>query len=292
MRITRKQFAVMLWVAVAVTFFLGGSASAITAFNSPVGQWDFTVTGAKKGTAFLEFGPIDPISGLAGVSGYVLVIPGTSKGGADGVSSYGFAWVYGMWQFDSKGKVVAYLYNNPAETVRLDVTSFTGKVNNNFTKFTATGQTEDGKLSFSGVQSQAPVTSLPNVWTIEKKSKKNVAFTEIFIAETSATGNGNLYGLSGEAANLCISGYGAVSKGNNFYVNLWEAAMPDDPAKTCADVDFSTGSGIVGSAAIGKIKIKTDGFSNVTGQANLSGVTQTVETSGKPAKITMPVYCQ
>jgi hypothetical protein len=282
----------MLWVAVTAGFFLGGTATGAVTFNSPVGQWDFTVTGEKQGTLFLDFADDNT------VTGYILVIPGTLN--SKKVVSYGFAWLAGEWQFDQKGNVDAFLYNDPSETVRLDVTTFTGKVKTSkgvAVSFSATGQNEDGNLSFSGVPSVAPTATLPGVWTIEKEAQGNVIFTEIFSAQQATdtngniVGNGNLYLLLGEAADLCVMGYGSVSKRNNFYVNIWEVPMPALPS-TCADIDFATAAGEVVSTAIGKISIKTDAFDNATGSATLSGITQTADTAAKGTKISMPVFCQ
>ncbi len=272
----------MLCVTVAAAFFLGGTARA-AAWVSPVGVWDFTVTGAKQGSAFLEFANYQDTTIPGGVvGGSILVIPASGNRVPSGqVQSFGFTQLAGEWEFNSQGQVVGFLNNAPADTIRLDITSLKGSVAKNGTGITLTGQTVDGNVILSGVPFKE-LTSLPNLWTIEKMVKGKLIFTEIFLAmqDPFSVGNNNLYGLSGEGADICIFGYGALSRGNNFGVAFMEYPMPTDPTQDCSSIDTTTATG-VGSAGIGKINLKT-------GVAKLSGVQE-----GSPsAPVSMPVFCQ
>jgi hypothetical protein len=281
-KIKKRQFAVMLWVAVAAAFSIGGTARA--AEVSPVGIWDFTVTGAKLGSASLEFvNNPDPTIPGGLISGSILVVPAPHNTVASGqIQSFGFTPLTGEWQFDSQGRVVGFLNNPPADTVRLDIASLQGSVAPNGTVFTLTGQTVDGKLKLNGVPFKQ-LTSLPNLWTIEKMEKGKVTFTEIFVAtpDPFGVGDNNLYGFSGEGADICIFGYGALSKGNNFGIAFSEFPMPTDPTLDCSSIDPATDSGGVVSAGVGKISLQT-------GTAKLSGTQE-----GSPGTpVSMPIFCQ
>ena len=272
MKIRKRQLGLMFLVAVAAIFSLGGTAASAT-WTSPTGEWDFTVTGAKKGSAYLSFNSDQTIAG------YILVVPSPgNKGGKDHVSTFGFAFLTGQWQFDSRGQIVGFLNNDPSTEVRLDTTSFTGKVKKNGVGFTITGVTEDGKLTFTGVPFQT-LTPLPTVWTIQKKAKKRLIFTEIFDAQPDTTvPDHNLYDLFGEGANLCIYGHGVLSKSNNFNVSFVEYPKPD--SSDCSDINPATATG-VGSAGVGKINLNT-------GKATLTGAQE-----GSPSlPVSMPVFCQ
>jgi len=296
----------MLGVAFAAAFFLGGVANA-AGWVSPVGTWDFTVSGAKLGTTCLTF--YDDIIHGKTISGYLLVIPASVNEGATGqVVSFGYATLSGLWEFNQSGQVVGYLNNPPSETVRLDIDSFTGGVTSNGNVFTISGQTVNGNLTLKGVP-MAMQTYIPDVWTIEKIIKGDVTFTEIFFAQQDPDlgGYNNLYDFAGWGADICIFGMGALSKVNNFGIAFTEYPMPD--SGDCSDItpSFVTGSirvsakkaafavsggaGLgppgpppstgIGSAGVGKINLQT-------GVANLAGYQE-----GTPAtKVTMPVFCQ
>jgi hypothetical protein len=296
----------MLGVAFAAAFFLGGVANA-TGWVSPVGTWDFTVSGAKLGTVYLTFN--DDIHGKT-ISGYINVIPGfTPKQTATGETvTFGFATLTGLWEFNQNGQVVGFLNNPPTDTVRLDIESFTGGVSSNENVFTMTGQTLNGPLTLNGVQMQVQ-TPLPDVWTIQKIMQGDVTFTEVFFAQQDPDlgGYNNLYDFAGWGADICIFGVGTLSKGNNFGITITEYPMPDSGGCESITPSFAqagtkqTGrkaalavSGKVGlgppgpppstgivSSAIGKINLHT-------GVANLAGY----ETGDPAAKVTMPVFCQ
>ncbi|MFZ0930081.1 MAG: hypothetical protein WAN11_15860 [Syntrophobacteraceae bacterium] len=305
MRIGKRQFTVILWVVFAAAFFLGGVANA-AGWVSPVGPtWDFTVSGAKLGSACLIFSS-DPNT----VTGYILVIPSsTSAGTIDHAVSFGFTTLSGMWEFDQNGQVVGFMNNPPSDTVRLDITTFSGGVSSNGNVFKMSGQTVDGNLTFNGVQ-MALQTPLPELWTIEKIIKGDVTFTEIYVAQQDPELGGyyNLYDFAGWGADICVWGTGALSKQYNFGISFTEYPMP--ASGDCNDITpslvhagstrigtkkaavaVSGGGGLgpsgpppstgIGSAGIGKINLKT-------GVANLAGYQE-----GSPmTKVTLPVFCQ
>jgi hypothetical protein len=279
MNIRKRQFTVMLWVAVAAAFFLGGTASAAT-YVSPVGEWDFTVTGAKNGSAYLRFDPDQTITG------FILVVP-AGKGGKDHVASFGFGILTGEWQVDQRGQIVGYLNNDAKSDVRLDITSFSGKVKKKGASFTFpfNGITEDGKVAFNGAPFKV-LSALPTAWTIQKKAKKALLFTEIFTALPDAIlGSYNVYALDGEGADKCIKGYGVLSRSTNLNISFIEYPRPD--SNLCSDVK-PTDTG-VGSAGVGKVKLNEDGSGNVvTGKASLAGVQE----GSSQITVSMPVFCQ
>ena len=272
MRFRGKQLRLMLWVAVVATFFLGGTAAS-AAYTSPTGEWDFTVTGAKQGSAYLSFNSDQTITG------YILVIPSRgNKGGKDHSRSFGFALLAGQWQFDHRGQVVGFLNNDASHQVRLDITSFLGRLKKDGKGFTITGQTEDGRVTLNGVPFQT-LPPLSTVWTIQKKVKKSLIFTEIFDVQPDTTLQGyNLYDLYGEGADICIYGYGVLSKSNNLNIAFKEFPKPD--TNDCSDIDSATATGIL-SAGVGKINLST-------GRASLTGYQE----GSKSTNVSMPVFCQ
>jgi hypothetical protein len=271
----KRHLGVILVVVAAVLCAMCG---AIEASPSPVGQWEFVLSGVKQGTAFLEFTVENTNPGYVGlVSGYILCIPaGGSTGKKDQTVVYGFAALNGLWHFDQQGHVVGFLYNPPEQTVRFDITSFKGTLAN--ASLNLIGQHADGNIIFTGVPS-AQYKDLTGAWTIERIAKQTLIFAEIMVAAPdSSMGNNNLYDLSGEAADTCTFGFGALYRNDSFAVALWEYAMPK--SENCADVDL-TSAPEMASAAIGKINLNT-------GQAQLTGN----QGSGIPVKISMPVYCE
>jgi len=306
MRIRKRQFTVMLGFALAAAFFLVGVANA-TGSATPVGPtWDFTVSGAKLGSASLTFYS-DPINGNT-ISGYVLVIPSAASAANTGHTvGFGYTTLTGEWEFNQSGQIVGFMNNPSSETVRLDIATFSGSVASNGNSFVFSGQTVDGNLTFNGVQMQMQ-TNLPPLWTIEKIMKGAVTFTEIYVAtqDPQLGGYSNLYDFAGEGADICIWGMGTLSKGTNFGIAFTEYPMPD--SGNCSDITptfLQSGStriakkpalavaggvglnpnpppasGIV-SAGVGKINLNT-------GVANLVGYQE-----GDPAtKVTIPVFCQ
>lgn len=276
MRIGKRQFKVMLWIAGGALFFLGGVANA--AFVSPVGTWDLTVSGAKLGSAYLTFNDDGTITG------YILVIPAHGNtGGATHTASFGFATLSGEWEPNQYGQIAGFLNNPPSDTVRLDITSFLGRVSKNGKVFSITGQTADGNVALKGVPF-AELTALPSTWTIDKELtsgpvKSRLIWTEIFSAQPDPfLGGNNLYDLQGAGADLCIFGFAALSKNNNLNIAISEFAMPDN--MDCTTVDPTTTTGVV-SATVGRINLRS-------GVAKLSGV----EEGSPPIKISMPVFCQ
>jgi len=262
----------MSGLAVACAFFIGGAAYGA---NSPLGTWDFTLSGAKLGSAYLTFNPDGSITG------YIIESPttGVQTGGINSHPlGFGYAQLSGMWQPDGN-QVVGFLANPPTDAMRLDITSFTGTVSNNLESFAIAGVTENGNVTLSGapfVQSQ----TLPQVWTIEMTTQGGrLIFTEIFNATPDQTiGGGNLYDLVGQGSDICVFGYGALSKGVNFNVSITQYQMP--AGGDCSSLDTSSATGTM-SAGTGRINPRT--FT-----ANLSGFQDGSTTS----RVSMPVICQ
>jgi hypothetical protein len=282
MKIIRQYLIVSLWVALSVTFCLGGAAYGQV---SPVGQWDFTVSGAKSGSAYLTFN-LDNT-----VTGYILVIPNTVTANEKNVPGFGYAQLSGLWQMDSTQlQVAGFLTALPPTTgVRIDITSFMGNVSNRGETFTIAGVTLDGNVTLSGVPYQA-YTDLPSTWTITKTVKGQLTYTEItsVTADQSLGVNGHLYDFSsGEGADICLFGNGVLSTPTNshvshFGISYQEFAMPTDDSG-CGSIDPTNSSSppLHVVTSFGTLDL-------TTGKATLTGY----ENGTPPIKVTTPMVCQ
>jgi hypothetical protein len=244
----KKSFiAGVCWAFISFLFLVSNSSAAPISPSGGIGSktWDLTITGANYGAAYLTFSD-DGTERL--ITGYVNVAPGR---GIDGETiTIGFTYVYGQWSFDEKNRVVAYLNNEPTEDVRFDVINLVGGVSKNQKKLTLSGQTDYGKLKFSGGVAAA-LDELPNPWTVVvNKKESDLTFVEIFSMEPS--GDLNLYHMAGLAANHCLKGSALLSKLNDFVVTIFEAEMPD--SYNCADVPENNWTGY---AAYGKLNLNT-----------------------------------
>src|SRR5208337_3520719 len=98
------------------------------------GTWDFTVSGAMSGSAYLTFDAPTVNQDLTVnpgvVSGYIIAVPATvglSSGINLNPTTFGYATLNGQWQMDGN-QVVGFLYTPPSDPVRLDIASFSGTV--------------------------------------------------------------------------------------------------------------------------------------------------------------------
>ena len=303
MTIRKGCLFAILWGLLWAAFWPGNTAYGA---SSAVGTWDFTVSGAKSGSAYLTFNRdytirgftlvtptsagnsnsitapgIDyaPLSGQ--ICGITAITPISSgNGNSSTTPGIGFAPLRGQWGMDG-AHVVGFLYNTPStDTNRLDITSFSGTVSNNQQSFAISGITLDGNVKLSGARPISNSAHLTGNWTIKKSVKGKLIFDEVFVALPDLTmGNGTLYDLTGCGADLCVFGYGVLSKGNRLNVTIKEFPMPAD-GSACSTLSYSSDGGTI-SAAAGVINLGS-------GRATLSGVQ-----SGSPqVKVSMPVICQ
>jgi hypothetical protein len=124
----KKTFAIASALTRSIRPALAAAAllcatAAQAQFNSPVGTWDFIITGAERGVAYITFE--DDFT----LSGYEVVTPAAPKSpkvnesrGDDSIGRYitssgssgtvtktnlvGFGHITGFWTFDTKGRVV------------------------------------------------------------------------------------------------------------------------------------------------------------------------------------------
>lgn len=274
---TGARFLAVTWLLCAMALLLCGEVAVAATYVSPVGTWDFTVSGCKTGAANLIF------NNDYTVTGFTVVVPGAKdKGGTDGVAEFGYAVFSGQWYFNQKGQVAGYLQNPASYSTRLDIDSFVGKVSSDRKSFTFTGSNEDGNLKFTGVPFKQ-LAFLPTTVSLQKTMKRRPTFTELFSVEAVPDGNGNLYQLNpapdNSAANLCVEGVALLSRANNLTLALYEYKMPT--SGDCNDITSSTKTS-VGSAATGRLNLKT----NI---GTLKGVEQGTNVHGS-LNITMPVF--
>ncbi len=211
--------------------------------------WDLKVTGANMGAAYLTFS--DDGLGSRLITGYINVVPGKGKPGQTVIFGAGYVW--GEWGYDENGRIVAFLSNDPTQTVRFDVTGMVGNVSKGGERLTLSGETVYGNLKFSG-GTAAPLTdlSLFPLWTvIVDKVDSDMTFVEIFFVQPSPT-DMNVYTMDGFAANLCLTGSALLSKSNDLVIAIWEAEMPD--SFDCADVPDTGWT--VGYSAYGHLDLK------------------------------------
>ena len=271
MKIGKRYLIVLLGAFTALYFNCGAAHGA----SSPLGTWDFTVSGGKSGSASLTF------HRDYSIVGYILVIPKSYKNeGTILTANFGFAKVKGQWQPDGKN-IVGYLYNDPSETVRLDFPSLKGAVSAGGNSFVFNAQNEDGNVKFSGVpMPAAPHETMPINWTINLTTQGIVMYTEFL---TALPDENNLYTLTGVGANYCVYGYANLSRGKNLGVALWEFPMTDTSCPAWSSTPDN--SAVLGGVALGSITINPDSQS---GSTTLKGVQQ-----GSPGpKVTMKVLCQ
>ncbi len=244
----KKSIIAGVWLALVSALFLVGNSSAGPI--SPSGgigtkTWDFTITGANLGAAYLTFSD-DGVDRL--ITGYINVAPGQGIEGMD--LTLGMTYVYGQWSFDEKNRVIAYLNNEPTEEVRFDVTNLVGVVSKGEKKLNLVGQTVYGKLKFSGKVAE-PLDALPEYWSVVVNKKESMmTFVQVF--SVFPTGDLNLYGMTGLAADRCLIGSALLSKSNDLVVTIGEAPMPDSlDCSTVSQQEYTIYS------AIGKLNRKS-----------------------------------
>jgi len=185
------------------------------AFDSPVGPWDFTLSGKAQGIAQIVFNADGTIDGVVQIY-TTMKLPspsnnprGTSDDGtrnveatnATVITNYaGNATIDGRWSFDERGKIVGYLneggYVITSTTTNASTNgiSFRGVVSlGTKPRVTLNGVGPVGKVTYSGIP-DAPLPDLSGTYTTSGKrgSSQSVEFFTL----TSAGGNNNIYAVT------------------------------------------------------------------------------------------------
>jgi len=201
-------------------------------FDSPVGTWDFVISGAESGVAFITFNGDNTFDGVE-------IIAPKSKGGTSddgrtvgddgridppvsgtntaGNVLYGTYDISGEWAFDISGKVIGFF----PEISSVFTGSETNTVTNSVSfvasvvpgrRMTLKGSSGIGKVQFRGV----PFTGVPDIsgpWSGQME-KGNQTFTELFDISFAGPfhfdviGDGPTYSFDGLAL---VSSQGAIA---------------------------------------------------------------------------------
>ena len=245
----KSIIASVLFIFASVLFLVTNSVAVSPPPSGDFGAmtWDLKVTGADIGAAYLTFS--DDGFGNRLITGYVNVVPGKGKPGETVIFGAGYVW--GEWSYDEHGRIVAFLSNDPSQTVRFDVTQMVGSVSKKGEKLTLSGETAYGNLKFSGGPAN-PLTMLPSLWTvIVDRMASDMTLVEIFFVQPSPV-DLNVYTMDGFAANRCLTGSALLSKSNDLAIAIYEAELPD--SGDCTDVPDTGWS--EGYSAYGKLDLK------------------------------------
>ena len=177
------------------------------AFDSPVGQWDFTLSGKARGNAQIVFNADGTIDGY--VQRYTnKKLPKTNPRGPsdDGTRNVlstntvsitnlsGDATIDGHWGFDERGKILGYLNEHSFEgtNATTDSITFNGVVTAP-TRVTLQGRSSVGKITYSGIP-DGPLLNIGAVFTATGKRGKTQVVE--FFTLTSMGGNNSIYGVT------------------------------------------------------------------------------------------------
>jgi hypothetical protein len=208
----RFRAALILGAVVALVWPGVGAARAE---ESPVGQWDFRITGADTGFGIIEF------LGDNTLAGSIVILSGA---GSDHV--FDFQKLTGMWVFDTPRQIIGYF-----EPVDLSVepsieASFTARVRSGkkvTMKATSINtrplRAETRPLRLAGV----PVETLADVsgtWAakVRKRETRSTDFNEwgVEMLELAPSGFLNQFDLEGSGPDFRTTGKVLLSRGNRF----------------------------------------------------------------------------
>jgi hypothetical protein len=234
--------------AILVSAILASASLALaqTEFKSPVGDWDFIISGAERGVAFLSFSQDE--SGLGGsIIGYEVVTPVVKsssasdylRGGEDigrsGVTDtnaasggtvtrlLGFALISGTWAYDVKGQPVGvYTEGN------LNITWTTNEVTDYYSEPITNADGEViGTRSyetnvFVGVATTNAITNGISFTSVVTPGKRMSIKTTSDIGKTTLTGLPTIPG-----ADISGTYYAEVKQGSKSLIEL--LALESDP---------------------------------------------------------------
>jgi hypothetical protein len=215
-----KKHSLTKWLSLAAASalaLLAGTApqAQAAAFDSPVGQWDFTLSGKAAGLAQIVFNGDGTIDGYVQRYTSKKAPEANPRGGPDDGSRtsepastnaasitnfIGDAAIEGRWSFDPRGKIVGYLN----EGFSLISSSSTNATTNHITfsgvvrlgsspRVTLQGSGTLGKVTFIGIP-DGPLLNMSGNYTAT--GKRGGVSTVEFFTLTSLGGNHNAYNVT------------------------------------------------------------------------------------------------
>ena len=218
-----------LYFGLAAAFAIG-LAVEVQAQKSPVGTWEFLVSGSQGvGIAYITFNDDFSFDGQELLTTKKKSASEEIGRGGEGVGRYptsgsstnasksttnlfGFGGVEGPWTYDRKGRVTGYFVEEVAisgsTNVAYNSVAFTAKVVPG-KRMTMAASTPNGKVTFSGVPMSTSIPNLTGSWLGNKKEGKQT-FVELFDMFPDATGP-YLFNMTGTGAGYAFDGVAMVS---------------------------------------------------------------------------------
>lgn len=240
-----------LAAAPALVLLLGGTVSQALAQPSPVGDWDFYLTGHQKGVAQITFAADSTVTGeqimvppkIKNAPGEETTNPrgntvdpedprGNGSGGSTtNVFSYGSADIAGVWGLDFKGKLVGvmtFFSENTTNGVSFKGTFVTGK------RMTIRASSKDGSTVYHGV----PRGVLPNIAGDYFASGKKAGVFHAEMFTLAPSGPQNRYDLVTRGPDYLGLGYALLT--SNKRLGIYYEVGSTNPAVSALTGTFNT----------------------------------------------------
>lgn len=213
-----KKKSLTTWLSLAAApalALLAGSApqAQAAAFDSPVGAWDFTLSGKAQGIAQITFNGDGSIDGYVQIYTTKKVPEPTPRGGPDDGSRtgdtntppsftnyFGDATIEGRWSFDENGKILGYLnegnflITSTTTNANTNSITFNGKVSlGTSSRVTLQGRGPLGTVTYTGIP-DGPLLDIGGVYSAT--GKRGDKATVEFFTLTSQGGNNNRYDVT------------------------------------------------------------------------------------------------
>lgn len=222
-----------LAAASALTLLAGMAPLAqAAAFDSPVGQWDFTLSGKAQGIAQIVFYADGTIDGYVQIYTTKKVPSPNPRGGPDDASRtadtnappsftnyFCSAGIEGRWSFDERGKIIGYLnegyfvITSTSTNATTNSITFSGVVRLG-TRVTLQGSGPVGKVTYTGIP-EGPLLDIGGVYSAT--GKRGDKSTVEFFTLTSQGGNNNSYDVTaGSSPGFGFAGTGLLSGRKQF----------------------------------------------------------------------------
>ncbi len=208
-------------------------ATPAHAQKSPVGTWDFLISGKQgEGIAYITFNSDFTFDGQellttkkrsaseeigrfpagSGEAGRYPTSGSSTNASKSTTNLFGFGGITGPWTYDAKGNVVGYFVEevdvpNSAKPVYNSV-GFTAKVVPG-KRVTLMASTPNGKVTYSGVPLSGKLSSLTGSWYASKKQAKQT-FVEMFTLVPDASGP-YLFTMDGTGGGYSYDGVAMLS---------------------------------------------------------------------------------
>jgi hypothetical protein len=234
-----KKKTLTKWLSLAVAPALALLAGSVpqaqaAAFDSPVGAWDFTLSGKAQGIAQITFNGDGSIDGYVQIYTTKKVPEPNPRGGPDDGSRtgdtntppaftnyFGSATIEGRWSFDEKGKIMGYLnegnfvITSTSTNASTNSITFNGKVSlGTSPRVTLQGSGPLGKVTYSGIP-DGPLLDIGGVYSAT--GKRGGTTSVEFFTLTSQGGNNNRYNVTaGSSPGAAYTGTASLSGRKQF----------------------------------------------------------------------------